>query len=182
MPALGVQQHDGFFLRFVLGGGFTSMSSNESEAGIKISGGGGAFGIALGGLVSQNLVLFGELVSSIAVNPRVEFNGRNLGEAEMDAGMIGIGAGLAYYLPSNVYFSGTFALTQVNIQDKDGTTVIETEFGPGASLLVGKEWWVSNNWGLGVAGRFIFASMKGKNDGARWSAYGFNLVFSASYN
>ncbi|HEY4186650.1 MAG TPA: hypothetical protein VGP07_16350 [Polyangia bacterium] len=40
-------------------------------------------------------------------------------------------------------------------------------FGLGFQGMVGKEWWVSSEWGLGVAAEVIFAGdMKDKNSSA----------------
>jgi hypothetical protein len=50
--------------------------------------------------------------------------------------------------------------------------------------MVGKEWWVSSDWGIGVAGRFHFASM-GDTVGVydtRLRTSVLSLLFSASYN
>jgi hypothetical protein len=56
-------------------------------------------------------------------------------------------------LITSFYVSGTFAFSQISLQDENNDEVADTEFGPGLSLVLGKEWWVSDNWGLGVAGQ-----------------------------
>jgi hypothetical protein len=48
--------------------------------------------------------------------------------------------------------------------------------------MVGKEWWVSANWGLGVAGIVHLASMKSTNEDSRVTAETLSLVLSATYN
>ena len=49
--------------------------------------------------------------------------------------------------------------------------------------MLGKEWWVSRNWGLGIAGGLFTASLKDKNvPGLTWSAGAASLLFSATYN
>jgi hypothetical protein len=64
----------------------------------------------------------------------------------------------------------------------------DTEFGPGLSLVLGKEWWVSDNWGLGLAGQLYAARMKDRqpafvgSETPTWRALGLNLLFSASFN
>jgi hypothetical protein len=184
----GQHQHDGFFLRMMLGLGGTSMKGTSGPTELKVSGSGGGVGIALGGAVSPNLVVFGEIVDSIATNPEVELQGTKLGRGKGSAGIVGIGPGLAYYFDNNLYLSGTVAFTRLIVQDDDGKKVAETDYGPGASLVLGKEWWVSDNWGLGVALHAMFARMNDHVDTSYtkerpvWNAAGVNVLFSASFN
>jgi hypothetical protein len=103
--------------------------------------------------------------------------------------LFGIGAGLAYYMPNNLYLSGTLAFAQLSSGDEDNTeTRSETDFGPGLSLTFGKEWWVSDNWGLGVALNLFVARMKDKEaaypgfDKPVWRGTAVSLLFSASFN
>lgn len=48
--------------------------------------------------------------------------------------------------------------------------------------MVGKEWWVSDNWGLGVAANFMVGSMKDKDYDTRWTGLSTSILFSATYN
>ena len=155
----------------------------------KVSGGGYGFAFALGGALTRNLVLYGEVVMSRSVEPEVEIEGLPTGTAtDFDAGLVGVGAGLAYYLSSNLYFSGTFAFSQFTITDEDGDEVADTQFGPGLSLSFGKEWWVSANWGLGAALNVQLARMKAHEpivpggETPVWSGLGVNALFSATFN
>ena len=56
--------------------------------------------------------------------------------------------------------------------------------GLGFQAMVGKEWWVTADWGLGVAADLLLSSMKDdpavSND--TYSATTFGLLFSATYN
>ena len=78
--------------------------------------------------------------------------------------------------------------SQISLQNADNEEVADTEYGPGLSLVVGKEWWVSDNWGLGVAAQLYAARMKDREpavaggDAPTWRALGLNLLFSASFN
>jgi hypothetical protein len=54
--------------------------------------------------------------------------------------------------------------------------------------LVGKEWWVSDNWGLGLSGQMVPGTFRGKDPDLTlglvpsWKATAFSLLFSATYN
>lgn len=174
-------RHDSFFLRLWIGPAYTSMKLEDAD--VEVSGGGGSFGIAVGTAVQENLIIFGQLFDDIAMNPTIKMGGAELETSDVNAGVIGVGAGLAYYImPANVYVSGALTYTQISVQ-QDGQEIGESEFGPGFSLMIGKEWWVSNNWGVGGALQLFGGRMKDKGDGApTWQTTAAALVFSATYN
>jgi hypothetical protein len=59
----------------------------------------------------------------------------------------------------------------------------ESDWGGGISLMIGKEWWVSDNWGLGIAGQLFGGSAKDKDDeDLQFDTFSVNLCFSATYN
>jgi hypothetical protein len=185
-PAYGAadpnaHRHDGFYLRFFLGIGYTSM--NLEDADLTVSGAGGAFGIAAGVAVSENFIIFAEIFDDIAVNPTVKLGGMTADTEDVNAGVVAIGLGAAYYIqPSNLYVSGTLSMGQLTVQ-QDGEEVGESDFGPGVSLMVGKEWWVSNSWGLGVALQVYAGSMKDSQDGGpTWKTTAAAIVGSATFN
>jgi hypothetical protein len=183
--APGYQTHDGFYLRFVLGPGYTTMSSGESSSKLKVNGGGAGFSVAAGGAIAPNVVLFGEIVSNRAMNPDVSVGSGTGTLRDASAGLIGVGGGAALYLmPANIYLSGALTLTKLTLDDKDGKTINETSYGPGLDLTVGKEWWVSANWGLGVAAQLALATMKdkGPSPAPTWTAVGATIAFSATFN
>ncbi len=63
--------HDGFFLRLHLGGGFTDVKGN----GLEISGGSVSLGVAVGGALAENLILFGNFFLSVADTPDIKGGG-----------------------------------------------------------------------------------------------------------
>lgn len=164
-----------------LGAAYTSMELEDADT--KLSGAGGAFGIALGFAVSDNLIVFGELFDDIAVEPTVEMGGSSAEARNVNAGVVAVGAGVAYYfMPANIYVSGTLSWGQLTAQDEDNNEIAETDFGPGLSLMVGKEWWVSDNWGLGGALQIYGGRQKEKDIDATWNTAAVALTFSATYN
>ena len=180
-----VYQHDGFYLHMHLGGGYTSLTANTNGDKWTISGGSLALGIAAGGAIAPNLILFGTLYDNIISDPDISSNGVPQGtDFGTDAHLIGLGIGLAYYLPSNVYFAGALSATWMRLDDNYyDQTYLETDTGLGFQGLVGKEWWVWPGWGLGVAGQLNLASMKSADlPDTRWTGVSLSLLFSATYN
>ncbi len=178
--------HKGFFLRLHAGGGYAHMGGTDSTGNeIAYVGGGGTFGVAAGGTVAPNFVIFGNLFGMFLSDPDVELNGVRQGGVSGTTTIGGIGPGAAYFFqPINIYISGTVAATFFQAQDADGTNAYESDTGYGAQLMVGKEWWISQYWGIGLAGELIQAGgMKDKTDPTfKWGGTAFSLVFSATYN
>ena len=171
-----------------LGGG-SGQVGGTTFAGEKLDVGGGAvsLGIAIGGALTPNVILYGSLFSIGMVEPELNVNGMYFSTQHGSANVGAIGPGIAYYIdPYNIYFSGTIAATVFHTRDSNSNNInrYDSNGGFGFQGMVGKEWWVSENWGLGVAGEFVGAGgMKDKVDSAlKWSGYAFSVVFSATYN
>jgi hypothetical protein len=172
--------HDGFYMRLSLGGG----GASSSGAGEKYSGGSAAFGAAFGGAITEHLILYGEFFFHTVPSPTFESYGVSQ-TVDADLGILGVGPGVAYYfMPLNLYLSGTFLLQQVQLSDPNDSSnsVNLTNTGVGFSLMAGKEWWVSADWGLGVAAQFLFGSAKDRYVDARWTSKALAIMFSATYN
>ncbi len=182
MGAPGVNEHDGFYLRLALGGGYTSMSASYQGSDGTISGGAMALGVAIGGAVSRNLIIYGEFSLSTIGSPEMESGGESTTRDDLDVSVAGFGPGMAYYVePLNLYFSGTLLFERLSMKyDDDSDSEANSDMGVGGTLAVGKEWWVSDNWGLGLAGQVHMGSVK---DGdTRWTVTSFAIVGSATFN
>ena len=149
---------------------------------VSIAGTGAMFNLALGGAISRNLILYGDLYASSAVDPTVESDGA---EATLGGTMTlsGVGIGLAWYSESNFYLGGSLGFMSLTVEDDLGFET-ETESGGAVNLNVGKEWWVSDNWGLGIALNVLLGQIPEEDlDGVEinWGAAAFNLALLATY-
>jgi hypothetical protein len=176
------------------------MSASTEGTNVSIAGNSGSFALALGGAVNDaHLIIYGALVDSVITKPTykltgppmsVTSNGRLVGTVSVGgwgrAGMLGIGGGAAYYLESNLFFAGTLLGSQLFIDDTNGNTVAQSALGFTFEGLFGKEWWVSDNWGLGVTGQVLLGAMKDRPLGTgtppTWTLAAFSVLFSATYN
>ena len=188
MTVPGVHEHEGFFLRLGIGLGYLNMRTEFLDEDLDIKGPAGHLQVALGGNLSPNLILFGQLFVNAINEPTVEFNGEEEDAEDLTASIGAVGIGMAYYLPSNVYFSGTLAASQLRLEeDSNEENDAESEVGPAFMAQIGKEWWVSDNWGLGLAGQVLVSSNKDDEDvedteDVTWTTVGFGLLFSATYD
>jgi hypothetical protein len=176
-------RHLGFYFRPDLGFGYVSMSETASGVDLKISGAAGVFGLHVGGAVQENLILGFHLYDAVITNPTFEAGGLSSTPGNSSATLVAFGPELTYYvMPQNLYFSGTLALSKVTVDGLGQKGSTETGFGARVSL--GKEWWVSSHWGLGLVGHLDYASNKdGGGAGAgTLQTLGASLAFSATYN
>ncbi len=167
----GPKDHTRFFLRLTAGGGYASSSDDAAD----VTGLVGDFTAAVGACVSENFALHGTLFGWSQSNPDVEITGLGSGELDGTYSMSGYGGGATYYfMPSNVYLSGSIGVGYLSI---DTDLIDETsDAGFAMDFSLGKEWWVGNSWGLGVAGAFGYFSIEDVNG---WEVA---LRFSATFN
>ena len=180
--APGYHERDGFFLRMSLGSGYYNTegsSKNGDRADLGDDGPGTSGSLLLGGMVANNLALHGGFY----------FQGSMYDQNNLRFANSLVGVGMTYYwMPYNIYLTGTvgFAYSAVfkggSYEDGDWEQDKQYEdiFGFGAALSLGKEWWVSDNWGLGIAleGQYAYTS----NDVYELHQGGAMLQFSATFN
>ena len=118
-----------------------------------------AVGFHLGGAVSDHVIIAAHLFDVAVPSPTFTVTDSQ-GSQSMsppNTSMAGLefGPEFTFYTSSNLYLSVTAAITKlsrtVNGQDTNSQT------GFGGQLAVGKEWWVSDNWGIGICGQLTLS-------------------------
>jgi hypothetical protein len=183
----GYHQHDGFFMRVTAGLGYFSASESYGGATYTYSGLGESLSAAFGGTIAPNLILYGELLGTSVSNASLSYGGATQPYSGTDVTLFGFGPGLAYYVePVNLYLSGTLTFTQVSFTDTySGYPSGDSNLGIGLSFMVGKEWWVTRDWGIGIAGQVHVATMSdtpAPGYDTRLRAAALSMLFSATYN
>jgi hypothetical protein len=185
-PAYGPApfQHDGLFLRAYLGIGYGRFGSEVPGTGqVIIDGGGAGLALAAGWTIRPNLILYLELFGNGMGQPDVTVDGTTFETSEdASASVAGLGPGLAFYTRTNVFVSGTLGISRIVVTDND-ETIGESQAGLGFNGMVGKEFWLSPTFALGVVGQLFLGSMKDEQDSdITWGAFGLTLGVSATYN
>lgn len=177
-----VNRHVGFFIRPELGFGYLSTSASSGGLDLKLSGGGVNLGVAIGGAVTEDFIVAGQVWDYVVSDPTVTLNGSSATASGASVGLVGYGVLLNWYFqPSNLYVAVTPSLTRVVIDD--GTTSATTEWGLGLRAAVGKEWWVSDHWGLGLNANVALSSNKDSGgSSATFGSAAIGVAFSATYN
>jgi hypothetical protein len=175
-------RHDrGLMLRLDLGVGYLNASLDTSPT-LTVKGAGPELGVVVGGPVSENFILGGHLWVVGSISPTIQQGSVEVGtNDDTSSTLVGIGLNLTYYLmPANVYLSATPSLTRLGLTWNGVSGSSEAGFG--MHLALGKEWWVSEHWGLGLAGQFMFSSNDDRNGGPHISSLAGALALSATFN
>jgi hypothetical protein len=177
----GARDHDdGFFLRLSSGVGHAGSEISWDSHSMKVSGIGGDANIAIGGIIAPDLAVHGTLNGWFLSDPEVELD-NSTGDLPGDFYLSAFGGGVTYYLmPANVYLSASVGVGMLTVDV--GNVSVETDMGPVVDVTIGKEWWVGDEWGLGVAGTVGYHSIADPDVDENWSGISVGLRFSATYN
>jgi hypothetical protein len=153
----GPRDHErGFFLRIDLGGGYAE-TTNEMGPLPKLEYSDGTFAgdLSFGAVVKSNLAVHGTWFGWRSYSPFViEVLGVELDPVTLSAW----GGGLTYYfMPINIYLSANAGAGKLS-GFADGSD-IDSDWGLALNLSAGKEWWVKDALGVGVAVAFGYHSI-----------------------
>lgn len=205
-PVPSRHHHDGIYFRFAGGVGGGSDAADATSASFEADGLGtgkhysasassfaGATEVAFGYTLLHGLALGAGAYTATFTSPRASNTGIGDGKYTFDVSQLALFSPVVdwYVMPANGFHveAGFGLATWV-----EGTGVPET-YGPAAHahtavgtgfvIGTGYEWWVSDEWGLGLMARVLRCSTDGNDaDGVAWShtttTYG--LLLSATYN
>jgi hypothetical protein len=188
----GIHEHDGFFLRMLLGAGYAELvEKNVMGSDLKFSGATVPFRFQLGGQFLKNLIAYGEFGFASQTNPEMEWMRQSESSSDMTVSVGDLGIGITYYLmPVNIYFSlsGLYSSVQLEYDDTKSDSEIDFDNGNGINIMVGKEWWIGNQWALGISlygyysDMHVQTSIEGINYEYFTRNYSIGVMFSATYN
>ena len=186
----------GFLLRLNTGFGYTHVSREVGGVhGEEHTKGASAVGqLAIGGFVAPNIALHATFFSQQMFNPIHHNDGGDVddGDADVVVRSGGFGGGFTYYFtPAELLFSASIGFGRLETESRSGnlTQREEGEIGLASSVLLAKEWPVSEHWSLGVGLQFDYAQLpalstsrcvRACDDHA--TSMGGGGVFSASYH
>jgi hypothetical protein len=180
--------HTGIYLRLSTGLGFSYSREEVESIDYQIYGFANMVFLSIDGALTENLILSADVFGSVTVDSTVhvsylpDLGGSGTVDVSGELACFGTGAGITYYvMPINLYFGLSGGISKVTFTDTSGYE-ISTKIGWGVNLMVGKEWWVSENWGLGIALQMFLASSPEKNIAAEIVTTAGGLPFSATFN
>ncbi len=158
--------HDGFFLNGTAGFGYGNYLNEFKTDGVKLESKGFQItsGLKIGGAIIPNLILHATLkANSIIADISVSNNAGesvNIPLNNEAYKVVLFGAGVTYYLPSelNIFLSASAGIASYTEFCTLGESISKHDEGFSFNLSVGKEWWVNDELGLGVAFSFNHSS------------------------
>jgi hypothetical protein len=176
-PAPGTHWHDGFYLR--LGTGFGSYSEGIRQSGedkqSTVSGIASVSEFAIGGAVRPGLILGGGVWGSTVLASDSTIRGNappgEVIEGRGDFSLVG--PFFDYYRNpgGGLHIQGAIGLANVRGLNVDAANFDKDAISIGGGLMfgVGYDWWVSEQWSIGVLGR-LAVGVTGQEDksGVRW--------------
>ena len=186
--------HDGFYMNFKAGLGYMDLQSDKTDYSYvdlksPLS---QSLSFKPGGAVNPHLAIVGAMSLSVATG---EVKARNAYYSyKSDAMLLNLilGPGVVFYpvvggVMDNFFIGATFGLGICGIEmddaalswDGDDYSSSSTATGFGVSLEIGKEWWVGDNWSLGVD--LVYSYVSGDDidyDGLEWKSNVIQLRFT----
>ncbi len=176
----------GFLLRLSAGPGYAKSSINPFGDEIKVHGLTVDWSAAVGSVVFPQFAVYLNLSGWKGINPQTEVAGEETGTGSI--GLNALGLGFTYFrMPQNVSLSGVISVALVEAEGSGGTGDT-SNLGYRGELVLGREWWINDQWGLGPAfsvGYHNASSQVIVDDrlaNATWSGWSYALRLTATLN
>jgi hypothetical protein len=145
------ETHRGLFLRLQAGGGYLRADADYLGGTSQASGGAGMLGIAAGGAIAEDVVLYGEVWGMVAANPTIRAPGSAsyLLDGSLNYGGAGVGLG-TFLMPANVFLGVSLDVTRLGVTNYDGTRT-SSDLGLAVTATLGRQWWFSRHGALGLS-------------------------------
>ncbi len=184
---VGRRQHDGFYFRLGGGMGYGFDALRGNAPGLSLSEAGGARGHATGLAVASEVMLgasiwralvLGLACDTVLLPGPTAAAAPGIHDYEFQATQLAIFAPFVDFYPwerGGLHFQASGGLAVIVLGAGISPSVREpaqahTAVGPGLTLGAGHEWWVADQWSVGVLGRFMYGWAQGQDPlGATWS-------------
>jgi hypothetical protein len=166
--------HDGFYLRMALGISYLSNQTQIKDSlqttianDYQLHGVGPTIDFFIGGTPGRGLVIGGGIVSTAVSKPTITYGGRET-QLNDNASAAVVGPFIDWYFNPRRGFHAQLltgiGLSQVTPRRKDfNTNDTKSGSGFGIDLGIGHDWWISNQWSIGILARYQHSSTTFKN-------------------
>lgn len=180
------RKHKGFYLSLSGGANVVNISDEvKNEYDLTFKGIGALMDIKIGGAIKENLILHATLTSSTLSGPEIESNGKTekaTNKITIGEGMIGVGC--TYYTFINYFATASVGLGNFTMVNSVESYNASTNRGFSGQIKIGKEWWVSKKWGLGVAATYSKTKLTNTTGNIKeyMDSNNFGILFNATLN
>ncbi len=185
-PSIEAQAHPtgGLFLQITPGFGAAAAAAKLPDGtNVSLSGFSGTFDLQIGASIAGNFVLAVDLGGTSVVGPTFKAGTmQTTANDDVSWSTAFLGGTAAYYvMPLDLRIAAGLGALRMAL-DVPHMDLTRSDFGGAAKLAVGKEWWVSRKWGLGInlestAGVIPDDATKDKG----WGFFSADLAVSATY-
>jgi hypothetical protein len=166
LPDPTIHKHDRFYLNYALGGGYTTgrveATPEPADAGVsRVTGGAVASHLLIGGTPAPGLVVGGGTVGTVLPKASLKRDGEKMFSEVLNLGSLGV---FVTYYPNprqGLHFMGHLGVAGMDY-DRDDVDNPKSAIGYSATGGIGYDWWIGEQWSLGLFGRFQYARTKVK--------------------
>lgn len=179
----------GLMLRYTVGGSYARTGQKFDTVGTPkyyVHGVAVDMSLAAGVALSSGFAVHGTALFWRALKPKAKGDFAGL-SAEIDISdtsltNFGVGGGFTAWTNSNLYFSLSAVASILRVEVREQRS--DTKWGIGGEVLIGKEWWLGHNVGIGVAaaGTFHYIPDKKLEDAKGLIGYSFGPRLSLTFN
>ncbi|HTA93659.1 MAG TPA: hypothetical protein VK745_28970 [Polyangiaceae bacterium] len=182
--------HDGFYFRGATGFGYVSSSYSVSGSALTapsatLGGVGIGFDAWFGGSPIPGLAIGGGLTGYDVPSPSAKSGGVSQSfDGHLTLSVVAL-FGDYYFDPTKgLHLEALVGYGVLSAQASDGTTSTNDPTGLALGVGFGNDWWVSDEWSIGVLGRFIYAPLSYSADGVtqKYSTITPALMATFTYN
>jgi hypothetical protein len=178
----GVHEHDGFYFRGGIGGGYASMDGSLGNTDVTIKGGGLALELLFGGTPTPGLVIGGGFVFMSLNKPTVEINGQEFdSKNNLSYGLIGVFVDVYPDPTGGFHVGGMLGFANASVSDTEGSSSSSASVsGPGGFVQLGYDFWIGEQWSFGPNARLLWSSLKNSDDDIdeKYTLTGFQIMAS----
>lgn len=153
-----MRTHDGVYFRSAFGGGFGEVKSEGLGLTSKYTGGGWLLDLYVGGTFGNLVVVGGSLMVMSILYPDVELSDGLSTVQQGTSGRLGIVAigpfaDLFFDPHGGGHVGALIGAASIGLEDENE----QPSSGYGVSLFGGYDFWVAEQWALGIEGRYSYA-------------------------
>lgn len=178
-PPPAPETRDGFFLGFHPGASYMILKGRDNDA--KYTGVGVGLDVLIGGAPFEGFTIGGIIGGATFPSPKYSGPDADL-VTSVDLNLFRVGAFLDYYTDPDSGFHLMAELGYGQVDTSGSKTSSATLGGVFVAGGLGYDWWVSDNWSLGLLGRFGFGATEHSQSGTKQWLMLPALNFTATYH